>query len=100
MEKSIENNLEKIKTIFLKYNVKRAFIFGSMVKNTHHKNSDVDFLYSFQDDLDYETYADNYFNLLHELEKLLKKPIELISEKTIKNKYLIESINESKFQIL
>lgn len=100
MEKSIENNIENIKSIFIKYNTKSAYIFGSMTKNNYHEKSDVDFLFSFYDDLDYETYALNYFSLLNELENLLQKPIELVAEKTLKNKYLIESINESKFQII
>jgi predicted nucleotidyltransferase len=52
MEKSIENNLENIKSIFAKYNAKSAYIFGSMTKNNHHAKSDVDFLFSFYDDLD------------------------------------------------
>jgi predicted nucleotidyltransferase len=100
MEKSIENNLENIKSIFVKYNAKSAYIFGSMTKNNYHEKSDVDFLFSFHDNLDYETYSLNYFSLLNELENLLQKPIELVAEKTLKNKYLIESINESKFQII
>jgi len=77
-----------------------VFLFGSAATNKFHKNSDVDFLYTFSEDLDYETYANNYFSLLTDLEDLLKKQVDLVAEKTLRNPYLIESINESKIQLL
>ncbi|WP_366788854.1 HepT-like ribonuclease domain-containing protein, partial [uncultured Flavobacterium sp.] len=45
--------------------------------------------------MDYETYSDNYFSLLHELQELLKKEVDLVAEKTLKNPYLIESIEQN-----
>ena len=100
MEKKIENKLPQIKQLFAKYGAKSAFLFGSNATNKTTKNSDVDFLYSFPEDLDYETYANNYFSLLRELEILLKKQVDLVAEKTLKNPYLIASINESKIQLI
>jgi uncharacterized protein len=100
MEKQIEKKLPQIKQLFSKYGVKKAFLFGSAATNKFHKNSDVDFLYSFSEDLDYETYANNYFSLLTELQDLLKKQVDLVAEKTLKNPYLIESINENKIQLI
>lgn len=100
MEKQIENKLPQIKKIFAKYGAKNVYLFGSATTNKFHKESDVDFLYSFPEDLDYEIYANNYFNLLDELQNLLKKEVDLVAEKTLKNPYLIESINESKIQLL
>ena len=100
MEKQIEHNLPKIKQIFARYGAKSAFLFGSNATNKNTKNSDVDFLFSFSEDLDYETYSNNYFSLLHELENLLQREVDLVAEKTLKNPYLIESINESKIQLI
>lgn len=100
MKKSIEKELPKIIALFTKFGVKHAYLFGSAANNTSQKNSDVDFLYSFSENLDYETYASNYFELLHELENLLQKPVDLVAEKTLKNPYLIAAINESKIQLL
>ena len=100
MEKSVEKNLPKIKALFIKYGVETAFLFGSAASNKFNENSDVDFLYSFPENLDYETYGVNYFNLLHDLEKLLDKNVDLVAEKTLKNPYLIESINENKIQLI
>ncbi len=100
MEKQIENKLPQIKELFAKYGVKRAFLFGSSVTNKATEKSDVDFLYSFSEDMDYEAYTNNYFGLLYDLQTLLNKSVDLVAEKTLKNPYLIESINESKIQLL
>lgn len=100
MEKQIENKLPQIKQLFSKYGAVRAYLFGSAATDTFNENSDVDFLYAFPEDLDYEVYANNYFHLLHDLENLLKKQIDLVAEKTLKNPFLIESINESKIQLI
>jgi uncharacterized protein len=100
MEEIIKKKLPQIKKIFTKYGAVSAFLFGSAATNKSNENSDVDFLYAFPENLNYETYSDNYFNILHELQDLLKKQVDLVAEKTLKNPYLIESINESKIQLL
>ena len=82
------------------YGVERAYVFGSAIKGTMRPESDVDFLISFQPGLDYETYANNYFNLMHALQDLLKKDVDLLAEETVTNPYLIQSINRNKMQIV
>jgi predicted nucleotidyltransferase len=80
--------------------VQRAYAFDSSVKNSMHETSDVDFIISFPDDMDYETYAKNYFALAHALEDLLKKQVDLVTEKTLKNPYLLQTINSHKVQLV
>ena len=58
-----------------------------------HENSDVDFIIKFPDDMHYTTYSDNYFALADALEVLLKKNVELVTEKALKNPYLLQNIN-------
>ncbi len=100
MELIIEKNLTNIKSIFNKYDVKEAYLFGSAATNKFNNKSDIDILFSFSDDLNYETYFNNYFSLLNDLEKLLNKQVDLVAQKTLKNPYLIESINESKIRLI
>lgn len=100
MEKQIEKKLPQIKQLFTKYGAKSAYLFGSFASKKASKTSDVDFLFSFPENMDYEIYADNYFNLLYDLQDLLKKEVDLVAEKTLKNPYLIESINENKIQLI
>ena len=100
MEKIIEKKSPEIKLLFTKYGAKSAYLFGSFASGKSNKKSDVDFLYSFSEEIDYETYGNNYFGLLKDLKILLKKEIDLVAEKTLKNPYLIESINENKIRII
>lgn len=96
----VEKNLPKIKNLFRKYKAEKAYLFGSAATGRFKEDSDIDFLFSFPPNMDYEAYSDNYFNLLHELQHLLNKEVDLVAEKTLKNPYLIESIEQSKIQLL
>lgn len=84
----------------LLYGVQRAYAFGSSIKGTIKENSDVDFIISFPEEMDFETYGNNYFALLYALQNLLNRDVDLVTEKTLKNPYLLQSINQHKLQIL
>ena len=99
-EDIIAKNLFQIQQLMRQYDVERAYAFGSAVKRTMNDDSDVDFIIKFPDEMHYETYADNYFALAHALEDLLHKSVELVTEKTLQNPYLIESINSHKMQLI
>jgi uncharacterized protein len=86
--------------LFHKYAIEKASLFGSNAKNEAGINSDVDFLISFKKNLDYESYANNYFALLYELQTLLNCEVDLVAEETLTNPYLLKSINQSKIEIL
>ena len=79
--------------------MERAYAFGSAIKGTQTDDSDVDFIISFPDDMDYVNYADNYFALAHSLEELLNKKVDLVTEKTLKNPCLLQGINNHKVQL-
>ncbi len=96
----LQMNIVKIKELMQAHGVKMAYAFGSAIKNNMKQHSDMDFVIRFHSDLDYETYANNYFNLLNALRNLLKIDVDLLTEETITNPYLIQSINEHKLQIL
>lgn len=91
----IDNNINRIKTICDKHKVAKLFVFGSVLTDKFEKNSDIDFLVDFSDVTLYD-YADNYFDLKTSLEKLLKRQIDLLEDKAIKNPYLRRSIDSSK----
>jgi predicted nucleotidyltransferase len=100
MEKIIEQHLAEIRQLLYKYGVERAYIFGSAAKGTMQQDSDVDFIISFPEGMHYTIYADNYFALADALEALLHKKVELVTEKTLKNPYLLQNINSHKLQVL
>ncbi len=100
MEIGVERNLPQIKQLMMQYGVERAFLFGSAATDTMTATSDVDFIIKFPDGLNYVTYADNYFALADALELLLKRNVDLVTEKTLKNPYLVQHINRHKLQLI
>ncbi|TCD10759.1 nucleotidyltransferase domain-containing protein [Pedobacter frigidisoli] len=100
MENLIEEHLPEIKSLFKKYDVKEAYLFGSAAKNKLKEDSDIDFLINFSDKSNFENYGNNYFDLLYALQDLLKRDVDLVAEETLSNPYLIESINQSKIKLI
>lgn len=69
----IEQHLPEIQQLMREYGVQRAYAFGSVLRNNMNADSDIDFIIRLPDNMDYETYANNYFKLATALEILLKK---------------------------
>ena len=88
----------KIIELCERHHVKHLFAFGSVLTNRFSDSSDIDLLVDInsKNPLDYAEY---YFDLKFELEDLLKRKIDLLEERGLKNKYLIENIDNSKLLI-
>jgi predicted nucleotidyltransferase len=95
MQKLISDNLDKIEALCTAYNVKALFVFGSVCTDRFNEKSDIDLLISFKQ-MDYGDYADTYFNLADKFEELFHRPVDLVTENSLSNPYLIESINQTK----
>jgi uncharacterized protein len=91
----IERNIDKICELCELHKVKNLFAFGSVLSTRFSRTSDVDLLVDFQGVGLYE-YAENYFDLKESLEELLKREVDLLEGKAIKNPFLLKSINSSK----
>lgn len=91
----IDKNRDKIRDLCNKHKVASLFVFGSILTDNFKKSSDIDLLVDFSGVNLYD-YADNYFDLKISLEKLLKRQIDLLEDKAIKNPYLRKSIDSSK----
>ena len=100
MEKDIEQYLPQIKKLLIAFGVERAYLFGSAAKGTMKTDSDVDFIIKFPDEMNFINYSDNYFALAEQLELLLHKNVDLVTEKTLKNPYLMQNINSHKIQLI
>ena len=74
------------------HKVKSLYAFGSVLTDKFNKESDIDLVVDFHA-LDILDYADNYFDLKFSLEDTLKRPIDLLEEKAIKNPYFRQTIN-------
>ena len=96
MQQILENRREDLKGICQNLKVKRLYAFGSVVSEKFRKDSDIDFLISFADNLSVEEYTNNYFLLHYKLRELFHRKIDIVTERTLSNPYFIESINETK----
>ena len=93
---TIEEIRKKLYNIFEKYDVKKAYIFGSYARNSATKDSDVDILISrgnFKG-------SNDFVNFTFELVYILKKEVDIITEenynkKTNKNFFVsLKPLNE------
>lgn len=100
MNSLVKSNLSQIKNLMTQYGVLRAYLFGSATDETIMDNNDIDFIVSFNPDLNYTDYGNNYFQLLYALQNLLKKDVDLIAEETVTNPYLLQIIDRQKVVVL
>jgi predicted nucleotidyltransferase len=96
--KPIEKYRKSIEKLCAKHRVSQLFIFGSVLQPTFSEKSDIDFLVDFET-MDVSTYADNYFDFKFSLEELLKKNIDLIERKALRNPFLKEEIEKTKMRV-
>lgn len=71
------------------------YAFGSVLTPSFNAESDIDLIVDFNE-IDVKDYADNYFDLKFSLQEILKRPVDLLEEKAIKNPYFKQALNESK----
>jgi uncharacterized protein len=88
-------NIDKIKSLCDKYDVNTLFAFGSVTRDDLKPDSDIDLVVDINSN-DPLLYSDNYFGLKFQLEKLLKRNIDLLESKAIKNQFLKQNIDKSK----
>lgn len=93
-----ENHLKQITGFCQESKVKSFAAFGSVVRDDFNENSDIDFVVDFEEK-DPIRYTDLYFQLKENLEKLLKKPVDLIEERGVKNPYFRKEVNKTKVLI-
>jgi uncharacterized protein len=96
MNSIVTNNLPEIKRLCEQYRVKSLYIFGSATSEEFNKSSDIDILIAFEEDLTIDEYTNNYFYLHTELNNLFGRNIDLLTENSISNPFLKESIEKSK----
>jgi predicted nucleotidyltransferase len=91
----VKNRIEEINSLCKELSVDKFWVFGSANSDSFREESDIDFLVSFEE-LKIEDYAENYFLLAENLEKLFARNIDLVTVKSLSNPYFIEEVNKSK----
>ena len=93
MQQIITDNPEKIAELCRAHHVRRLSVFGSAVREDFNpETSDVDLLVDFEP-LPYPISLDNRESFRDKLVELFLRPVDLISDGTIENPYLLREIN-------
>lgn len=95
MQNLLIENIDKIKALCMAHNVKSLFAFGSVCTDNFNDKSDIDLLISFNP-MDYGDYADTYFSLVDKFEKLFRRRVDLVTDKSLSNPYFIDAVNQTK----
>jgi|SRR5205085_4396003 len=98
MHSLLKNNLSEVERIMRTHHVERAYAFGSVCTDKFTDKSDVDFIIKFNDDY-FDDYADNFLNLEDSLKALLKREVDVITERTLRNPYFIKEVEKTKTKI-
>ena len=96
MNQIIELNKHSIYKLCQENSVEKLYAFGSVLNDDFSDKSDIDFIVKFSDNVPLLLYADNYFALLFSFEKLFKRDIDLITQKSLRNPYFIAEIDATK----
>ncbi len=95
MNKLLKNNLDRISQYCQDYDVEKLYAFGSITTDSFSDDSDIDLLIKFRK-IPYEKYADNYFRLHEIFEQFFNRKVDLLTENSLSNPYLIKKLNQTR----
>ena len=93
--KRLETYTPEIIKLCENHKVKSLYAFGSVLTDNFNEESDIDLIVDFSN-IPVEDYADNYFDFKFSLQDILKRPIDLLEEKAIKNPYFRQAVNQQR----
>lgn len=92
----VEQHLEAIRTLCREYGVRRLDLFGSAATGEFdEETSDLDFVVAFADTRS-PGYADRYLGFAEALEALFLRPVDLVTEGSIRSPWFRQAVEESR----
>ena len=79
-------------------NVKSLFAFGSVTRDDFNENSDIDLIVDFEESDPFK-YTDLYFDLKSKLEGILKRQVDLLEERALRNRIFKQQLENTKIKI-
>ena len=98
MNQIITNSCDRIAALCKQHNVRRLYVFGSVLTSAFNSSSDIDFLVHFNT-TDISDYVTNYFSLKHSLESELGRPVDLVEESSIRNPIFRHNVDRTKLPL-
>ncbi|MBL0024633.1 MAG: nucleotidyltransferase domain-containing protein [Saprospiraceae bacterium] len=96
--KLINKYIKELNKACLNFKVDELYAFGSILTEDFDSKSDIDFIVSLLSNDPIE-YAENYFELKFELQRIFKRDIDLLEQKSIKNKSFEKLVNQKKLLV-
>lgn len=93
-----EAKIEQIQELCKSNRVKTLFAFGSVLRDDFNELSDVDLVVDI-DEKDPFKYTDLYFHIKSKLEEILKRQVDLLEERAIKNRIFRQQFENTKVEI-
>lgn len=93
-----KSQIELIQELCKTSKVKSLFAFGSVTRDDFNESSDIDLVVDF-DEKDPFKYTDLYFSLKTKLEDILKRQVDLLEERGIRNRLFRKELDDTKVKI-
>jgi len=98
----ISSKLPELIEIFKKHQVKKVYLFGSAVTEKFNDDSDIDFLIDpldEDDEPDPAARGEILWDLYYALKYFLNREVDMVTRKSLTNKYFIEELNRTSIPI-
>jgi predicted nucleotidyltransferase len=97
MNKVVKDNKDKIMALMIEHKIVKAYLFGSALSDDNFTDeSDTDFVINFREGLDSLENGELWWSLYYKLKDLLKREVDLLIERSLKNVYFIKELNTTK----
>ncbi|MBX3012805.1 MAG: nucleotidyltransferase domain-containing protein [Caldilineaceae bacterium] len=95
----IVNQRKELDALCRRFDVKTLEVFGSAA-TTHFDatTSDLDFIVSFANE-SFGALADRYLGFAEALEQLFQRPVDLLTERSLRNPYFIQEVNRTRQKV-
>ena len=91
----LDNYIKEITQLCQANSVRTLYAFGSVLTERFKTESDIDLLIDI-DSNGAVDYGEKYFNVYYALQDILRRPVDLLEDKAIRNKYLRLEIDRTK----
>ena len=93
----VEQSRPALAELCRRFNVRRLYIFGSAATDGFNPDSsDLDFVVDLADRQPTGEYADRYLGLAESLEALFGRPVDLLTEQSLRNPYLRREVQTTR----
>ncbi|MDE6288417.1 MAG: nucleotidyltransferase domain-containing protein, partial [Muribaculaceae bacterium] len=80
-----------------RFHVRKLWVFGSVLTNRFHKDSDVDLCVDFdKEKIDIFDYADNFFDFQYAMEDLFGRKVDITEDAAVRNPYFRAELNKTR----